>query len=39
MACFPSDEGGIRALTTKALNEKEKLSRELDYISGFEILD
>lgn len=39
MSCFPSSEGGLRALTTKALNENEKHSRELDYLGGFEILD
>jgi hypothetical protein len=39
MKCFPSDEGGIRALTTKALTDKEKKSKTLDFLSGFELLD
>lgn len=32
-------EGGVRALTTYALNEEEKNNKKLDFISGFEIID
>lgn len=32
-------EGGIRAITTKALNQEEKKNREFDYIGGFQIID
>lgn len=38
MRCFPST-GGVRSLTTKALSEEERASRELDYLGGFEVLD
>jgi hypothetical protein len=38
MACFPFSEGGLRALTTKALTESEKKGMQ-DYLGGFEILD
>jgi len=33
------DEGGIRGLTTKALNEEEKKDKTFDFIGGFEIID
>ena len=32
-------EGGLRALTTYSLTEKEKKDDKLDYVSGFEIID
>lgn len=38
MACFRFSEGGMHAITTKALSESEKKGT-LDYLSGFEILD
>ena len=32
-------EGGLRALTTYSLSEKEEKDENLDFVSGFEIID
>jgi hypothetical protein len=39
MECFKIEDNGLRGLRTKALQEEEKRSRNLDYLDGFEVID